>query len=285
MYKSKKMTALFLAFVMILSFAVNPVSEVYGSAPPPQKLPSGKVPGDTKTPDTKSQITEPPAAPSLPTLKPSESTIPKKPAKPLEKPARAQGVNYEIKENVKILPQGMQYSLDTLTLDRLATFEVDEDTPETVQNINEEPFDKINGIRYPAGSKLLTVQKSTASSFDPYIGEIYIDEDEGNAFRILGYEGDNQQGYDLYAVEIPELPEVFNSYSIPKQTINLTTGNIAYIDPDFELSPESGMPKNYLARADEGIPVYENDYIKCFIEGNKHVLKLKNNVIIFQRQK
>ena len=43
------------------------------------------------------------------------------------------------------------------------------------------------------------------------------------------------------------------------------------------------MPRNYLAKADEGIPVYENDYIRCFIEeGNKHVLRLKSNVIIFQ---
>lgn len=275
MYKSKKMTALFLAFVMMFSFAINPVSAVYGSAPIPPKLTPGKVPGDTKTPETKSQITEPPASPFAPTTPKMPDINFNKPTKLREVPARAQGVNYEIKESVKRIPQGMQYSLDTLTLDRLATFEIGEE--------NEEPFDKINGIRRPAGSKLLTVQKSTASSFDPNIGEIYIDEDEGNAFRILGYEGDNQQGYDLYAVEIPELPEVFNSYNIPKQTINLTTGNIAYIDPDFELSPESGMPRNYLARADEGIPVYENDYIRCFIEeGNKHVLRLKSNVIIFQ---
>ena len=115
----------------------------------------------------------------------------------------------------------MQYSLDTLTLDRLATFEIGEE--------DEEPFDKINGIRYPAGSKLLTVQKSTAASFSPNKSEIYIDEDEGNAFRILGYEGEDQQGNDLYAVEIPDLLEVFKSYNIPKQTIYLTTGNIAYI--------------------------------------------------------
>ncbi|MDD3439658.1 MAG: hypothetical protein PHI04_09635, partial [Clostridiaceae bacterium] len=267
MHKSKKMTALFVASVMMFSFAINPISAVYGSAPVIPKLTPGKMPEGTKAP----------AAPFAPTITPKlpEPTIPKKPAKALEQPARAQGVNYEIKENVKRIPQGMQYSLDTLTLDRLATFEIGEE--------DEEPFDKINGIRYPAGSKLLTVQKSTAASFSPNKSEIYIDEDEGNAFRILGYEGEDQQGNDLYAVEIPELPEVFNSYNIPKQTINLTTGNIAYIDPDFELSPESGMPRKYLARADEGIPVYENDYIKCFIEeGNKHVLRLKSNVIIFQ---
>lgn len=285
MYKSKKKTALFLAFIMILSFAVNPISAVYGSAPTiVPKLPIEKTSENPKESGVKPPMTESPSAPSLPTIVPKlpETTIPRKPAKPLEQPARAQGVNYEIKENVKKLPQGMQYSLDTLTLDRLATFEVDEETPETAQNENEEPFDKINGIRRPAGSKLLTVLKSTAASFSPNEGEIYIDEDEGNAFRILGYEGEDQQGNDLYAVEIPDLLEVFNSYSIPKQTINLTTGNIAYIDPDFELSPESGMPRNYLAKADEGIPIYENDYIRCFIEGNKHILRLKNNVIIFQ---
>ena len=281
MYKSKKRTALFLAFIMMFSFAVNPISAVYGGAPTPPKLSPGKVPGEIKTPETKSEITEPPTAPFAPTTpKLPETTIPGKPPKPLEEPARAKGVNYEIKENVKRFPRGIQYSLDTMTLDRLATFEVDEETPETDQN--EEPFDKINGIRRPAGSKLLTVPKSAAASFYPENGEIYIDEDEGNAFRILGYEGEDQQGNDLYAVEIPDLLEVFKSYNIPKQTIYLTTGNIAYIDPDFELSPESGMPRNYLARADEGVPIYENDYIKCFIEGNKHVLKLKNNVLIFQ---
>ncbi len=285
MYKSKKKTALFLAFIMILTFAVNPISAVYGSAPTiVPKLPIGKTPENPKESGVKTPMTESPSAPSLPTIAPKlpETTIPRKPAKPLEQPARAQGVNYEIRENVRKLPQGVQYSLDTLTLDRLATFEEEEGSPQTAQNANEEPFDKINGIRYPAGSKLLTVFNSAAVSFYPLKGEIYIDEDEGNAFRILGDEGDDQQGNELYAVETPDLLEVFKSYSIPKQTINLTTGNIAYIDPDFELSPESGMQKNYLARADEGIPVYENDYIKCFMEGNKHVLRLKSNVIIFQ---
>ncbi len=276
MNKTKKMTALFVALIMILSFAVSPVSAAYGSAPVPPKLPPVKGPVDTKTQETKPETDKSSSVPLAPKTPKLPALNLKKPQLVREEPARAQGVNYEIRENVKRIPQGMQYSLDILTLNRLSTFEIGEE--------NDEPFDKINGIRYPAGSKLLTVQRSTASSFDPKIGEIYIDEDEGNAFRILGYEdeGENQQGYDLYAVEIPELPEVFNSYNIPKQTINLTTGNIAYIDPDFELSPESGMQKNYLTKSDEGIPVYENDYVRCFIEGNKHVLRLKSNVIIFE---
>jgi hypothetical protein len=289
MYKSKKVTALFLALIMMFSLALNPLLVV--SANVPIKPPAIPAPGSTKTED---KAIPNPKAPIIPqTPKTPSITAPSTVQKMLEQPAKVQGVNYEIKDNVKRLPAGMSYDLGPLTLDKFVTFEVESQVPKLnpninlpnvqapnqgTQNVSGEPLDKINGIKYPAGSKLLTIPKSFAATFTPSTGEIYIDEEEGNAFKILGYEGQDSQENELYSVETPELLDVFKSYNIPKQTLNLTTGNIAYIDPDFELSPESGMPKNYVAKAD-GTTVFENDYITCSIEGNKHILKLKEKIL------
>ena len=100
MYKSKKKTALFLALIIMLTFVVNPISTVYGSAP---KI-TPKLPVKTPENPTESGIKQ-----QLPTITPKlpEITISGKITKSLEQPARAQGVNYEVKENVKRLSKGM----------------------------------------------------------------------------------------------------------------------------------------------------------------------------------
>lgn len=68
------------------------------------------------------------------------------------------------------------------------------------------------------------------------------------------------------------------TYSIPRQTIDLTTGNIAYVAPEFELSPESGMPKNYVASADVSL----SDIVNFREEGNKHILTLETDTVVFE---
>lgn len=284
-YKSKKTTALLLSLIMMFSLALNPLSAVYASESP--KLPKVEPSKDTKTPTTPPDTNplktpldiKPSTTPPSPKITPKvpTTTTPGIPAVALEKPAKAQGVNYEIKENIKRIPAGVIYELRELTFDRFVTFKVEENA-QTNENID--PFGKINGIKYPAGSQILAVSQSYLESFAPSTGEIYIDEDLGNAFKILGCEGQDDRGNELYVVATPDLTEVFSSYSIPEQTIHLTTGNIAYIDPDFELSPESGMPKNYIAMAD-GPVLYEDDVVKVTGQGNKHILTLKSNVIIF----
>ena len=92
MYKSKKMTALFLAFVMMFSFAINPISAVYGSAPIPPKLTPGKVPEGTKASETKSEITVPPTSPFVPSTPKLPDINVKKPAKLREEPGQKESI-------------------------------------------------------------------------------------------------------------------------------------------------------------------------------------------------
>jgi len=237
------------------------------------------------------------ASASAPTVKPPITA----PLKKLEAPARVQGVDYEFKDEVKRIPSTVQYDFKPLSLDKFASFEAETKVPSSparpginlpnigipggtasqsntgTQDEDELNLDKIKGIKYPAGSKLLEIPRSAASTFTPKTNEIYIDEEEGTAFKILGSEKGDDSGKVQYVVGTPELTEIFKSYTIPEQTLDLTTGNIAYIDPDAELSPESGMSRNYTAKAGPF-----DDMISFTQEGNKHILTLKPGVTIFK---
>lgn len=282
MYNRKKSTALLLTLVMVFSIALSPFTAAYASQPS-FSLPTLKPPTVTATPDI-SKVN-------------------------LETPARVQGVEYEFKNNVKQFPKMINYEFKTLTLDQFASFDLDaapQNSTETSDTTGTGPslpnvnisggstnqlsmpaestnglrLEQINGIRFPAGSKILSIPKNLSASFTPKLNDIYVDEEEGVAFRILDAMEADSDGNAQYVVETPQLTDIFESYSIPKQTLNLTTGNICYIAPEFELSPDSGMPKNYMA--DSGIVVYENKYIECRTDGNKHIMKLKPGTVLFE---
>lgn len=268
---AKKTAVFLLSLILMFSFVLNPFFEAYASVP-----------------TIKSPVINAPAV-NTPAIAP---------LKRLETPARVQGVNYEFKDEVKRIPASMEYDYKPLTLDKYASFDLGAKAPSTptgktpsslirpgidlsqpttaTQDKEALTLDKINGIKYPAGSKILAVPKSAAASFAPKKNEIYIDEEMGTAFRVLDTQDADAEGNPQYVVETPELTDVFKSYTIPEQTIDLTTGNIAYIAPEFELGPESGMSKNYIAKA--GI----SDYIDFKQEGNKHILTLKPGTTIFE---
>lgn len=269
MYNAKKTTAFLLSLIMAFSLVLNPFLTAYASGPT-IKPPGIKTPG-TITPGVTAPIRR------------------------LETPARVQGVNYEFKDGIKRLPTGIDYDFKPLTLDKFASFDTEAKAPTASAGINPSgislpnvtaaapkpdenklELDKINGIKYPPGAKIMTIPQRTAASFTPQPNEIYVDEKQGRAYRVLELSERDEEGNDQYIVETPELTDVFKSYTIPEQTIDLTTGNIAYIAPEFELSPESGMSKNYVAKA--GI----SDIVSARQEGNKHILTLKTNTIIFQ---
>lgn len=255
MYNAKKTAVLFLTILLSLFFTVEPVLAVYAN------VPGINIP-----------VVKPPAGASL---------------KRLETPARVKGVNYEFKDEVKRVPESAEYNFDPLTLDKFASFQLQDDmgskpgalipdaAPALDKGENSLSIDKINGIKYPAGSKLMTLSNRTAG-FSPSKNEIYIDEKMGTAFRVLDTQTTDNEGKMQYVVETPELAEVFKSYTIPEQTISLTTGNIAYMAPGFELSPESGMRSSYEAKA--GI----SDYVSFRQEGNKHIITLKPGKTIFE---
>lgn len=210
-----------------------------------------------------------------PTIKPVNPTV--NTLTRLETPARVQGVEYEFKEEVKKLSTSTNYEFKPLTLDKFASFEkkTEDGAVGTALDKGELSLDKINGIKYPDGSKLLSITQG-ASSFTPKTNEIYVDEVEGTAFKILGTESDDS-GNTEYVIGTPKLAEVFKSYTIPEQTLNLTTGNIAFIADEFELSAESGMTMNTLASAGPW-----DDIIDVAQVGNKHILTLKEGITIFK---
>ncbi|HYE83232.1 MAG TPA: hypothetical protein VEG39_13835 [Clostridia bacterium] len=265
MYKPRKAIALLISLVMFFSLALNPVLTASAGAPtitpPGINTPGANIPSPVKPgvniPGAGTQGIRPPVT---------------APLKKWEAPARVKGVSYEFKDEVKRIPASMQYDSKPLTFDKFAAF----DTEGKTRDENELTLEKVNGIRYPAGTKLLTVPRRSASSFAPKADEIYIDEEEGTAYKILGTEED-ASGNSQYAVGTPELTEIFKSYTIPEQTLDLTTGNIAYIAPGVELSPDSGMTKNYTAMAGPF-----DDIVSFRQEGNKHILTLKQGVTIFK---
>lgn len=183
-----------------------------------------------------------------------------------EAAARAKGVSYKLKEGVEVLPSGIDYNLEQIELSEFADFESDS-------------FDlnKVKGIKYTPGSKFMVVPKGKASTFTPKANKIYIDENEGAAYRVLEVGKTDSDGNSQFAVETPALTDVFESYKIPAQDIKLTTGNIAYMAPGVELAEGSGMQRNLLAAAGD------NGYISGYKhEGNKHILTLTENKIIFK---
>ncbi|MDD4503728.1 MAG: hypothetical protein PHS15_02735 [Clostridiaceae bacterium] len=256
MYKRRRTMALMISLVMTFSILISPFSVVQASAPTIK-------PSTLEIPVIKQPST------LTPTLK--EPTI--SPPIRKETPARAKGVSYKLKAGVEKLPLDIDYNLEQIKLDKFAIFDVDTGIPK------EQTFDldKINGIKYNPGSKFMVVPKNAESAFTPKANRIYIDENEGAAYRVLEVGKADSDGNDQYVVDTPVLTDIFESYTIPKQDIKLTTGNIAYMAPGVVLAPGSGMQRNYVAAAGD------NGYISGYKhEGNKHILKLTTNKIIFK---
>ncbi len=242
--------------VMTFSIVLSPFSIVHAGAP------------TLKTPTLEIPVINPPS-----TLTPSinEPTIPRMMRK--EAPARAKGVSYKLKAGVEKLPSDIDYNLEQIELDEFAAFDSDAKIP------GEQALDpnKVKGIKYNPGSKFMVMPKNAAAAFTPKANKIYIDENEGTAYRVLGVGKTDSEGNSQYAVETPALTNIFEFYTIPKQDIKLTTGNIAYMAPGVVLAPGSGMRRNYVAAAGD------NGYISGYKrEGNRHILNLTASKIIFQ---
>jgi len=190
----------------------------------------------------------------------------------VETAARAQGVTYKLKDGVERLPESINYDLEQIKLDDMVAYEGGVKVTE-LETIDPK---KLKGLRYNPGSKYMVLPKDTASTFTPKLNKIYIDEVEGTAYKFTESGETDSQGNKQYVVETPQLTDIFESYTIPKQDIKLTTGNIAYIAPGVELDPASGMTKNYQAALDTGY-ISNVEY-----DGSKHILHLTPGKMIFQ---
>lgn len=259
MYKQKRTMAIMISLVMLFSMLISPFSVVYANAPiaPIRKPPALDLPAANQQNDLTPLIREP--GTSRPTKR--------------EAAARAKGVSYKLKEGVEVLPSDIDYSMKQIELSEFAAFEPGIQAPaDQALDLN-----KVKGIKYTPGSKFMVVPKNSDTAFTPKANKIYIDENEGAAYRVLEVGKTDSVGNSQFAVETPALTEVFESYKIPAQDIKLTTGNIAYMAPGVELAQESGMQRNLLAAADD------NGYISGYKhEGNKHILTLTANKMIFK---
>jgi hypothetical protein len=286
MHKKIRAMAFALCILMFFSTLISPFSSVYASTPslttqtPAQsgyETPSFTQPR-INTPIFIQPETNPPALeksgrklPDIITKPKDDPSILTRPTR-RETPARAVGVSYKLKDGVEKLPSDMNYNLEQIRLEELAVF--DKNTSSSGETIDP---DKVRGIRYKPGSKFMVVPKASVPTFTPKANKIYLDENEGTAYRILEASDTDANGNQKYVVETPVLTDIFESYKIPAQDIKLTTGNIAYLAPGAEISPESGMHKNYVAAADD------KGYISGYkYEGNKHIITLTANKILFR---
>ncbi len=287
MYKHSKSIAMTISIVMALSLLLSPISVAGANAPirkPPVKTPANGIP--IGEPAAKPQIYDTPAIKELEELIPSlsESTVPLSVRK--EIPAKVKGVTYKLKEDVEVLPSDIDYELEQISLEELASFESAAKATEGTtgeKGIQSAPkqkgdivdFNKINGLKHAPGSKFMVLNKNLTSSVALEKNKIYLDKEQGLAYRVLEEERIDQDGNSQYVVDSPNMTEVFESYKIPAQDIKLTTGNIAYMAPGVELDPRSGMHSNYYASGGGYISGYKH-------EGNKHILNLTANKMIFQ---
>ena len=279
MNRHNRNISLFLSLVMIFSIVISPFTVAEASAPTAPRTPTRRTiedtfletPADIKIPS----ISTPKIDPNLLDLRLKNRDRLEREIGKLEKvetAARAQGVTYKLKDGVEKLPETINYDLEQIRLDDMVAYEGGAKVTE------QEAIDpkKFKGLRHNPGSKYMVLPKDAASTFTPKLNKIYIDEVEGLAYKVTESGETDSAGNKQYVVETPELTEVFESYTIPKQDIKLTTGNIAYIAPGVELDPASGMTKNYLAASDKGF-ISNVEY-----DGSRHILHLTPGKMIFQ---
>lgn len=257
--------SLILSLVMIFSIVLSPISVVEASEPTIEN-PFIKPSNTIKTPSVNPNLMDIPIKASNQNDKQFGRVTKTEPA------ARVSGVTYKLKPGVEKLPENINYDLEQIRLDDLVAYEGGAKVTE--QDVIE--LSKFKGLRYNPGSQFMVLPKDATSTFTPKLNKIYIDEEEGLAYKVTEGGKSDPEGNKQFVVETPALTEIFESYTIPKQDIKLTTGNIAYIAPGVELDPKSGMNKNYQAADDKGF-ISDIEY-----EGSKHILHLTPGKMIFQ---
>ncbi|NLO08977.1 MAG: copper amine oxidase N-terminal domain-containing protein [Clostridiales bacterium] len=217
------------------------------------------------TPVTKQKITPKPTLAAKPTAaaKPAPTTNPMPTTKPLvnikdslkpkvdinlnkynrvypyaklEKPAKLEGVEIELQDNVEFLPAEASYNIDEANLSSITSeSDIENFTPQTgIPNhlVNLSPSEKT----YQPGTNIL---KFNDKSINLQKGKIYIDENTQSTYRVIDASGEEA------AVVHPKAEDVIKSIYIPSQEISLTKGNITDMAEGVTLVNEDDSISSY----------------------------------------
>ncbi|TAH74964.1 MAG: copper amine oxidase N-terminal domain-containing protein [Anaerolineaceae bacterium] len=248
------------------------------------KIPTKPTIPTEPTPIIKSKITPKPTpttTPKTPT-KPTPTTKPTKPVvsikdsvKPktnininkynkvypyanIEKPARLEGIEIVLQDNVEFLPADASYNIDEANLTSISSeSDLEDFIPQTgIPNhlVNLSPSEKT----YQPGTNIL---KFSDKSISLQKGKIYIDENTQSTYRVIDASGEEA------AVVQPRAEDVIKSIYIPNQEIRLTKGNITDMAEGVTLVDEDDSISSYASGAMEA-ELPEPDRSRNFHEFN-----------------
>lgn len=126
----------------------------------------------------------------------------------------------------------------------------------------------IENLQYPLDSKFM-ILNNRITSFNPKVGDIYVDSINNTALKVVGETITNSQGKNVIPIAPPGFDEIFQSYKIPYQELELNEANISYVAPGVAVHEEY-MP---VALATNGILSLSEEVI----QGEKvHKITLKD---------
>jgi hypothetical protein len=141
----------------------------------------------------------------------------------IEKPAKLQGLKFELQDNVEFLPEDTSYDVEDAPV---ASYTSEEDTEGlgSQAGIPNFQIDLSNDTQrtYQPGTSLL---KFRDRSVVPQKGKIYIDSNTQSSYMVIDDAVTSSSGVEAAVVK-PRAEDVFKSIYIPRQEIRLTKGNI-----------------------------------------------------------
>jgi hypothetical protein len=91
----------------------------------------------------------------------------------------------------------------------------------------------IKSVKYPVGSRYMVLDDKNLNKLNPKVGSVYIQQDQKThqytAWKVVGDPVKEGTGVTKVPFVKPELKELFKSYKIPEQKLQLNEANVSYI--------------------------------------------------------
>lgn len=148
-------------------------------------------------------------------------------------PAGLTGISFKYRQGVKKVPRGIGYSFRQISRGASGTSSAGK-------------AEAINGTgsakpSYPQGTRYMVLGKNGAL-FKPAVGDIYIDEANKTAVKVIDATAVDSGGNRLVPVVAPVITDVFENFSVPRQSILPNKMNVENISPAFNISSAGSAP-------------------------------------------
>ncbi len=192
-------------------------------------------------------VTKPGITPDKPMNNPVTNVNPNRfkkvyPYAHLEEPAKLEGLDYKLKDNVEFMPADATYNIEA------APVESFQDTGTAAPGTSlpgvslPKPQINLTAKTYEPGTDLLKFQNR---SFIPQKNKIYIDGNTQTSYKVIDDATSGTAGVEV-PVTKPRASDVFESIYIPRQEISLTKGNITDMTEGVTLVNQTDSSVSYV---------------------------------------